>query len=65
MTHSPTIKFHRSDPNDWFEASLDELGIDQTIIEFYGSLQAVLDDVVLQPEFVDNGFIFYKIIWQT
>lgn len=62
MKTTPTIKFIRPD-HEWFETDLDTLGIDQTVINHYGSLENVLDDVVTWPEFANNRYIFYEIIW--
>lgn len=64
MNTTPTIRFIRSD-GDWFETDLDSLGIDDVIIEHYGSLESVLDDVVTQDDFVKNLYFSYKIIWPT
>lgn len=62
MKTTPTIRFTRPD-GEWFETDLDSLGIDDTIINHYGSLNQVLDEVITEPEFVNNRFIFYEIIW--
>lgn len=56
-----TIRFSR-DNGDYFECNLDDLGIDQQIIDYYGSLSLALDDVVAQQNFIDNGYIFYDIV---
>jgi hypothetical protein len=64
MKTATAIKFIRSD-NEWFETDLDSLGIDQTIINHYGTLEFVLDDVIKSPEFVENNYISYEIIWRN
>lgn len=56
-----TVRFSR-DNGDSFDATLDDLGIDQQIIDHYGSLDAVLSDVVTQKIFIDNGYIFFDIV---
>jgi hypothetical protein len=58
-----TIRFSRSD-GDYFDTTLDDLGIDQQIIDHYGDLNLVLRDVVSQQIFIDNGYIFFDIICQ-
>ena len=65
MNTTPIIRFIKSASDDWFEADFDDLGIDQVIINHYGSLEQVLDDVITEPEFVKNGYNSYQIIWQT
>lgn len=65
MKTTPIIRFNKSDSDSYFEADFDDLGIDQVIINHYGSLEQVLDDVVSQPDFVKNGYNSYQIIWQT
>jgi hypothetical protein len=61
MNNNHTVKFSRLN-GEYFLTTLADLGIDQQIIDHYGSLSAVLDDVVTDDNFVSNGFILYDII---
>ena len=65
MKTTPTIRFINSVSDSWFEAEFDDLGIDQIIINHYGSLEQVLDDIISQPEFINNGYNSYRIIWRN